>query len=138
MSRIAGRHGRLYVSADGVTYTLWGAITDLSMSGSQESFDQTSHDSTSYREYLAGRKSATMDVSCNWDSADAGQDIVRTLYFSGANVYIRFYMYTATGDVKYEAQAIITSYAPKSPNDDLATLDVSLQLTGSFAEGVQS
>lgn len=139
MAKIAGLNGRFYVSSDGGSnYTLFGGATDVSLSGSQDAYDVTSKDSSLYKEYLAGRKTATLDVSCFWDEADAGQDIVRTAFFAGTNVYVRFYLTTASGAVKYESNAIITSYAPSSPNDDVSTMDISFQLTGSFAEGTQS
>lgn len=139
MAKIAGLNGRFYVSSDGGSnYTLFGSATDVSLSGSQDTYDTTTKDSSLYKEAIAGRKSATLDVSCFWDEADAGQDIVRTAFFAGTNVYVKFYLRTASGAVQYISDSIITSYAPSSPNDDVSTMDISFQLTGSFAESTQS
>lgn len=139
MAHIAGRVGRLYVSDNGgSSFTLLGGVVDMSLGGSKAELDTTDHDSGIWREFINGRLDATLDATLNWDEADTGQEKVRDAFYSDSTLVIRFRMQEGSGSEENEATALVTSFGPSSPNDDVATVDVTFRLTGNFAESAQS
>lgn len=139
MAKIAGRLSTLEVSADGGStyYEVKGAV-DLKLNGSQAELKSTSHDSGQFEEYEPGRKDMTMDVSCRFNQDDAGQAIVKDAYFSASKIDIRFRMETNTGREQYTAKAFPSSLGPSGPDDDIASIDFTLRISGPLTKSLQS
>jgi TP901-1 family phage major tail protein len=138
MAKIQGRLGALAVSSDGgVNWDTVAGAQDLTFNGNADTIDVSSHDSGQFREFLQGRKDATLDGSLFWDEADPGQGIIKNAYFSSTRIDVRFRMQEATGKDEIFAKAVVTTFGESSPNDDGAAVDVTLQITGDFTPSTQ-
>ncbi len=138
MAKIQGRLGRLAVSSDGgTTWVQVNGIQDMTFTGNADELDVSAHDSGQFREYLQGRKDATIDGTLWWDEADPGQNIVKNAYFSSTRIDMRFRMEENTGRDEIFTKGIVTSYSPASPNDDAASVDFTLRVTGDFTPSTQ-
>ena len=138
MARIAGRLGRIAVSSDGgSTFVILGCLIDGTLNGSNEELDVTCHEDGQFKDFISGRKDATIDASLHWDEADAGQVKVKDAFFADSILRVRFRMQEATGLQEYEANSIVTNFSPTSPNDDVADVDVTFRLKGDFTPTAQ-
>lgn len=138
MARIQGRLGRVAVSDDGgASYVDVGCIQDATLNGSLDEIEVTCHESGTVREYLQGRRDATLDLTIWWDEDDPGQDKISAAYFGDSTLKVRFRMEEAAGKDEIIADAFVTSYTENSPNDDAASLDVSMRITGAFSPSAQ-
>ena len=139
MSKIPGRYGRIDVSSDGgANWETFGEITDMSMSCDADTIDVSSHSTGQFREFLQGRKGATLDGSAWWDQADAGQAIVKASYFSGTKIDVRYRPEELAGTDEFIGKGDVTSLSPSSPNDDGTSVDFTIQLSGDFTPQIQS
>ncbi len=139
MARVAGRLSTLDVSTDGgTTYTAVGCIQDATLNGEGEEIDVTCHDDGVFRAFLAGRGAYTIDLTCIWDEADAGQGILETAHFNRSIYDFRWRQQVASGLREYTAQGLVTAFTPGGPNDDAAGLDISIRLTGTVTRAAQS
>jgi hypothetical protein len=109
----------------------------MSFSGNQDELEATCHESGQYREYISGHKDATIDGSMFWDSEDPGQEIVSNAFFSSTKIDVRFRMQEATAAKEILSKGIITSWSPSAPNDDMASIDFTLRLSGDFTLSTQ-
>lgn len=138
MAVFQGRLGRIYVSDDGgSTFTLLGCVVDATLNASQEEIDSTCHEDNQFRAYITGRKEATIDATVNADKADTGQQIVAAAYDGGTELIVRWRMLEQSTLPQRQTTAIITSFAEATPNDDMATIDITFRLTGDFSETAQ-
>lgn len=139
MARIAGRVSRVQVSTDGgTTYNYINGILDATLNAAVAALKTTAHDDGDYETYMMGRKSLTLDLKLNWDEGDGGQNSLLTSWTSTNTLYTyRFRMQEGTGFRQFVATGLITKYVPSGPNDSVASLDVSLQLSGVVSSAVQ-
>ena len=134
MTKIAGRLGRVAVSSDGgTTFFEVAGITDMSLSAAQAELNATAHDSGQFEEFINGRKDATLDLSLLWDEDDPGQNVITEAFTSATRIDVRFRMQEKLTAVEFLAKAIVTGYSPSAPNDDIATADVTLRVSGDFS-----
>lgn len=139
MARIPGRLGRAYISTDGeCTWVAIGCLTDIDFNGSQEQLEATCKDDGQFKSFIPGRKEATLDFTARWDEEDAGQELMDAAFFSATRVAIRFRMQERTGAKEYIAKGLITDYSMSSPNDDIAELSGTIQLSGDFSSSAQA
>ena len=139
MGKIAGRIGRLAVSSDGgTTFETVGGVQDMSMTGNADELDVSAHDTGQFREYIQGRKDASIDGSMWWDESDVGQEIIKNAYFSATRIDVRFRMEEGVGLDEITAKGIVTTMSPTSPNDDAAAWDFTLRLRGDFTFSKQT
>lgn len=139
MSKIAGRLGRLAVSKDGgQNFYDVDCVVDMSLSASMAELDVTCHKSGQYREYIAGRKEATIEVSMHWDEEDVGAGIIADCFFSGTPLMARYRPDEGTDKDEFVANCIVTSYNATSPNDDVADLEATLRVSGQFDQQAQA
>lgn len=138
MSKIAGRLGRVYVSSNGgSTYYSVNGVGDFTLSTEITPIDVTSHDSGQFREYIPGHKTGTFDFSCKLDEDDAGQAIVVDGVSSGSTLVFKVRNQEGTGEYEWIFAGMVKSVTNSSPNDDAATFDVSVQITGDFSRQTQ-
>lgn len=117
-----------------------GTLTDISTYVNNVDFPETSDVSETTtlgadnKTYIAGLKDATISLSGLWDStADAifgavvGQSATLSFEYSPEG--------TTGGNVKYEGEAILTSYAISSPVGDAVGYSADLQVSGAITRG---
>lgn len=131
MSKIVGRIGAVQISTNGgSSYTLINGLIDATLNGDAAEIKQTSHDDGAYETYLVGRKSWTLDLKFHYDEADAGQIALTNQYFNGTTALYQFYLQSGAGFKIATGTAFVTKHVDGSPNDDAASLDVTLRITG--------
>ena len=117
-----------------------GTLTDISTYVNNVDFPETADVSENTtlgadnKTYIAGLKDATISLSGLWDStADAifgavvGQSATLSFEYSPEG--------TTGGNVKYEGEAILTSYAISSPVGDAVGYSADLQVSGAITRG---
>jgi predicted secreted protein len=117
-----------------------GSLTDISTYVNNVDFPETADVSETTtlgadnKTYIAGLKDATISLSGLWDStADAifgavvGQSATLSFEYSPEG--------TTGGNVKYEGEAILTSYAISSPVGDAVGYSADLQVSGAITRG---
>ena len=67
-----------------------------------------------------------------------GQEIIINGYFSGTRIDVRYRPDVGTGKNEMKFKAIVTSDSFASPNDDMASMDVTLRATGDFSRSPQA
>lgn len=130
MSKIVGRLGAIKHSLDNVTYTAINGLVDGTLNGSQAEIKVTSHDDGAYETYLAGRKDWTVDAKLHYDEADAGQIAVTNSFLNGTTVYYQMYLQVGSGYKIATGQGFITKHTDGAPNDDAASFDFTIRITG--------
>jgi len=145
---IAGRISTLEIANDvspSVVYVAIGEVLDCSLAIERESLDVTSKGSGGNREFIPSFRSATINGSCNWVDADAGQVILLDGLDTGGNaestpgaLKCRFRLKAATGLDEWTADCWVTSCGPGAPVEGQATLDFSLQITGAITRANQA
>ena len=117
-----------------------GSLTDISTYVNNVDFPETADVSETTtlgadnKTYIAGLKDATISLSGLWDAtADAifgavvGQSATLSYEYSPEG--------TTGGNVKYEGEAILTSYAISSPVGDAVGYSADLQVSGAVTRG---
>lgn len=140
MARQAGRIQKLAVSTDGGTnYTEVKGIADATLNLEQAELTTTAHDDGDFETFIVGRKNGSIDVTVRYDEADAGQQTLLDSFFDGTTLDYRWRM---RGDVsgarELTAKGIITSQPQAAPNDDVASMDTTIRLTGTITKATQA
>lgn len=132
---IHGRLGRLAVSTDGGgTYTDVNSIEDANANGTLDEVETTTHDDGTQRTYIKGKRDLTIDLSLLFDEDDPGQNVLTDSYFGDVNFLSRFRMEEGAGNEEFlDLDSFITSYAEGSPNEDAATLAITVRVSGSHS-----
>lgn len=109
-------------------------LTGITNSYTADSLDVTTFDSSCLREFIAGLRSGTMDISGYYDPTDTnGQVAMFTAFLNGTTL-------TTTQKPKilwngtngFEADAIVTAYNVDTTVDGLVNFSATLQLTGTI------
>ena len=138
MPKIAGRISTIEISTDGgSTFHEVKGASDVTLSGNQAELTTTSHDSGQFEEYIPGRKDFTIDLGLRYDEADPGQDLLMDSFYSGTTVDWRFRMQVGTGLDQYLCKGFCSSLSPAGPNDDVASMDATIRVTGPVTRQTQ-
>lgn len=139
MARIAGRVSRAQVSTNaGSSYSYINGIVDATLNASVAALKTTAHDDGDYEVYMMGRKNLSLDLKMRWDEGDAGQVALLTSWTSTNTLYLyRFRLQEGTGFQQFTMSGLITKYNPTGPNDDVAGLDVTIQLSATLTNNTQ-
>lgn len=140
MAGQAGRLGRLLISDDaGATFTLIGCLLDASLDGSGDTLDTTCHEDGQNKTKIAGKREHSIDANYNYVEDDAGQVILKNTWFGTMDgIKARWQFEQTVGKLEYTADVIITSWGPGIPNDDVSTVDVTLEVSGEVIESTQA
>ena len=131
MSKIVGRLGALKISLDGgSSYQTVNGLVDGTLNGDQAEVKVTSHDDGQYETYLPGRKNWTVDAKCHYDEADAGQINVTSSFLANTTVLWQMYLQSGTGFKIATGSGFVTKLVDGSPNDDAASFDFTVRITG--------
>ena len=101
---------------------------------------EVSHKQTKWKEFLAGKMSATASVSCNLDdSASSAQRAMLASFQKGAKVFCFVGTITESGSTSTPAngsafEAIITACNEDNPQDGVTSRSFDLQVTGELIE----
>jgi hypothetical protein len=116
-----------------------GTLTDISAYCNNVDFprevnaDETTTFSNNDRTFIVGLRTATISVSGYWDSTLDG--VVGQIVGTGAVSFEYGPQGSASGEIKYTGEAILTSYQQGSPVDGVATWTADFQVTGEVTRG---
>lgn len=109
-------------------------LNNISNAYSADSLDVTTFDSNCLREFIAGLRSGTMDISGFYDPTDTtGQVAMFTALYNGTTL-------TSTQKPKilwngtngFEADGIVTSYTVDAAVEGVVNFSATIQLTGAI------
>lgn len=130
---IPGRLGRVRINVDGgVTQNFLDikGIVDQTLNGNLSEYETTSHDSAGHKEFIPGLDDATVDLSCRWLESDPAQIALWASYFNKTTLGCQLTFDTVSGHSLFTGQCFPTSMSGSAPNDDVASLDITLRLSG--------
>lgn len=135
---VRGTLAEVSINTTGTTYAKIGGRLDGSFSISTATIDATNADSGGWDEFIEGNSSATLQFSCHYLSADAGQTALIAAKFDAATTATKFKWCTekGTGKDEYTADCIITSLEQSA--EDASRLSCTLQVTGKPTKAAQS
>jgi len=126
MAFVHGKAGHISVGAGSDISTYCDQVSLPRSVGTAE----TSTFGVSAKTFITGLTDATISVSGNWDSAlDA---IIAPLLGAAASAWIVGPAGSASGKVKYNGDAICTSYQVSAPVGDKVTFSADFQVTGAI------
>jgi hypothetical protein len=136
---VHGRLAKVLVDLDGAgAYTLLGGVVDATLDDSGGTVDTTDHDSGLYREYIYDRNTATLEISCNYEEGDVGQDMAIDGHMAGTELYFEFQPKgTGSGLQTYKGHGFVTKATISAPNGGQATLSLSVQVNGVLTQSAQ-
>jgi len=134
MGDVKGTAATVDVSVAGSSYTALGGVKDVSISIGHATIDVSDFDQPNWEEHLAGRGNMSLSVTCNYDEADAGQDIVRASCEASPATQI-YYRYRPVGSssgvgMEYIIKGTIDSLDDTSSDGSAAEMSFSVTATG--------
>lgn len=127
----------LYKDVSGVL-TKFANGTSADFSITKDTIDATNKDGGSYKEFLVGLTSWTMNFEGLYeeDGSVTGQSPKEVLADLMTGALITVVMTTnATGDMKLSGSALLTNFAWNAPVNDVSTFTCSLQGSGTLTVG---
>ena len=130
MPKALGSAGSWAVSADGVTYTTVGKVKSASLPPSIGTVDATDNDSAGQKEKLVGDIEWSGSVTCNYDSADAGQTLVINAASGKTLLYHRYRPKgSGTGELQWIGPGYLTSCTIDSAHESVIELSFDVDFT---------
>jgi predicted secreted protein len=134
-----GRLSSLGISTTGgAPYTSLGSLIDATFNRAKSEIDVTDRDSLDWTEFLAGRKSATIDGVANWDVADAQLMALLTAWDDDSGIDILWRFDTIAGEEEFTASVIVTDFTTPSPGEDKSSVNFTLRITGAVTQATQT
>lgn len=136
-------------SASAPTGIILSSLVDATFNGNVDELETTVHntagtyglstvDHNTARTYIPNFHDETLDLTLRYDESDVAQ---ANILFCAMQSKLFYYWYLpdgpafldlgATNARQFNGAAFATSFSPGSPLDDVATLDISLRLSGS-------
>ena len=115
----------------GTSRSLANVLTSVDFPETIETAETTAFGATS-KSYIVGLRDATVSVSGLWDATVDGYIIgtepaTRSCIFGPAG--------SASSNVKYTGEGILTNYSVSAPVGDVVTFSLDLQVTGNVTRG---
>lgn len=140
MAEKQGRLSSVAISTDGgATYAAIGSLVDATFNLDRSTIDVTDRGSGEWTDFLPGRKSGTIDLTCNWNVADAALVSLVTAFYAEptTSLMVRFRPDTVAGELSYAASCFVSALSKSAPGEDKVSMDVTLQITGAVAKTAQ-
>jgi len=139
MSEQLGNSASLQVSSNGgSSYSNVGEMKDTSFDGAQDLHDATSNDDNLWKVDVVGHKKMTINVTCNYDEADAGQIIMRAGYFAGSTLMFKYRPRGSTSTYREQLfSANFTSANLAAPTQGVMEESYTLETTGAVTTQAQ-
>ncbi len=135
---IAGFKARLYVATSlGATQSKFGELADVTLNIAEGAMDATSKDSGGWKEYLPGLREWGITGSGLYlgETTDAGQNVLWTEIGAQSAIYLQLYeLSTATGNVMWTGNAVVTALDIGSPLDKPADIKITAKGTGALTK----
>ncbi len=123
-----------------ISDTLIAAAQSVSVSLSTDTIEITTNDSAGWAEFLAGKRSGTMQCDGLLDMVDASNKDVVDLwgaYEGRTELTLKWAKATpSAGEMALSASGYLTSLELSSGTEDTATFSASFQLTGVIADTI--
>lgn len=136
MAKIKGNDLRVYVGTK-----LLVNEKSCKLNLDTNTIDTVSKDSSDWAESIPGRSSWSIDATCQIDySTNAGKETYNDLLaaFLAKTVLAVSFKTGVVGATSLSGNAYITSFPHNSPDEDIATFDITLQGTGQLTSAVIS
>lgn len=138
MAKKVSRLASVYVSTDDVTYTKIGRMASGTLSRTTGTEEATDYDSGDDEEFEHGFRNSTLQIECNRDDADTGQEMVKTSHDDQTKLYYRWRYQDNVGDDEFVQQGLVTNFDDKNTKKQLQGLSISVQLSGAETTQAQS
>lgn len=137
MATIVGRHAKVAISSDGISYTDIGKVTSASMSLDTDILDETNNDSGGYKESQYGDSQASLDVSFKFNSGDGGQADLFDSYDQKLPRYFRFRPEESAGEIEYSFQGRVSSISMDTETGAVEDGSFTVESTGTITKATQ-
>lgn len=130
MAKILGKNQRVYITTSGSSTAIVGETSsNLNLSADMI---EVSDKSSAWKQYIAGMKGGTLDVTVYADSSDAAQmALLRSLIDGDANVSC---VVGVSADEGYAFNALVSSIGESNDMGGAVTRSITLQITGEVRE----
>lgn len=138
MAKGHGKDGSAEISADGVTYTVLGEVTEWNCDPSKDLAESKTMSQDSV-DRAAGHRSWSASISYDVNPTDAGQDLLKTAQASDTPYYFRFRQVVGAGNEQWFGQFHIGSGpSVRGSATDYGKGTVSLSSTGTITNNDQA
>lgn len=108
-------------------------LTNISNAFTGDTLDTTTFDSGCVREFIAGLRSGTIDITGFYDPTDTnGQVAMFTAFLNGTNLSTPKFLVDGTNGFS-AAEAVVASYNVEAAVDGLVGFSATLQLSGTIS-----
>ena len=136
---IAGYKGILALStANAGTMSDIAEISDWSISMQMGTIDVTTHDSSGYRDTIAGVVSWSGSATMNYVTASTDHKAIFDVMVNKTQVDGEFYMTGSSSDGYYSGDVYLTGFDLNSPGEDKLTAAISFDGTGALTRSSSS
>lgn len=110
-------------------------LTNVSNSFTGETLDVTTFDSSCVREFIAGLRSGTMDITGFYDPTDTnGQVAMWTAWYEGTTLTgAQQPKFLVDGTNGFSGDGVISSYSVDATVDGLVNFSATIQMTGTIS-----
>lgn len=117
-------------TAAGQSVTKIGELRDYTLTGTHDTFDATSHDSSGERERIAGITDWTGSAEALYVDDNASQRAVFTALNKRTKIDFEFMPVGSSSGDHWTGTGFITGHELTGPNEDAAALAIELEGTG--------
>lgn len=140
MAKMTGLNGQIFVSTDGGSnYTAIGEVKNCDLDRNTDMQDAMTNSSEGWADVLPGKKSWTASADELYDSADAGQDILRNALDGDTELDFKFVAAVGTGLDQWTGKGYISGHKLSliSMDGPVAT-NITITGNGPLVTGTQS
>lgn len=132
MSEFLGRVATVEVSSDGgTTFFEVGEVKDPTFPQNRDLHDATANDDGIDKVDLRGHKQRSLTFTCNFDSSDTGQNMMRAAYDSDTDIRFRYRPEgNVAGKPEYEFDGNFNSLELNTPTQGISELSADVQSSG--------
>jgi len=110
---------------------------DATYNLNKSEIDISDRGSGAYSDFLPGRKSGSIDLTVNWDLADAQLQVLVAAYFADTKLDFRWRFDTVGSEVEYTSEGYVMDMPFAGPGEDKCSVSLTLRLTGTVTPATQ-
>jgi predicted secreted protein len=134
----AGFNKTVHVSTDGGnTYTKLGELREGNLKENVGTLNASSSDSAGSEEFIPGKYSWQLTGGVLYVEADAGQDLLYTVFKAKTTVRFKFLTRTAPAADKFEGDGFVTDWELRAEDNAPVITNFQVRGTGVVGKGAQ-